>query len=193
MKGGTAINMFVQDLPRLSVDIDVVMRDHGPDRNEALSIINGELLRVKTAVEQQGHTVSMATASGRHQGDDVKLTVSSANAQVKVEVNYVFRGTLTPTVRRAVVPRAQRMFRVEFEVPTLSDAELYGSKLVAALDRQHPRNIFDVQHMYDTTGLHEDFVAASSDISLDIIAPCTKFCLPSRAHLKTIMRQALSA
>jgi hypothetical protein len=52
------------------------------------------------------------------------------------------------------------MFRVDFEVPALSDAELYGSKLVAALDRQHPRDIFDVQHMYDTTGLREDFVAA---------------------------------
>ncbi|WP_277189650.1 nucleotidyl transferase AbiEii/AbiGii toxin family protein [Caballeronia sp. BR00000012568055] len=160
MKGGTALNMFVQDLPRLSVDIDVVMRDHGPDRKEALSIINDELMRVKQAVERQGHTVSVATASGRHLGDDVKLTVSSANAQVKVEVNYVFRGTLSPTVMRTVVPRAQSMFRVDFEVPTLSDAELYGSKLVAALDRQHPRDIFDVQHMYDTTGLHDDFVAA---------------------------------
>jgi predicted nucleotidyltransferase component of viral defense system len=160
MKGGTALNMFVQDLPRLSVDIDVVMRDHSPDRKEALSIINAELMRVKKAVERQGHTVSVATASGRHLGDDVKLTVSSANAQVKVEVNYVFRGTLSPTVMRTVVPRAQSMFRVDFEVPTLSDAELYGSKLVAALDRQHPRDIFDVQHMYDTTGLHDDFVAA---------------------------------
>jgi predicted nucleotidyltransferase component of viral defense system len=160
MKGGTALNMFVQDLPRLSVDIDVVMRDHVPDRKEALSIINDELMRVKQAVERQGHTVSVATASGRHLGDDVKLTVASATAQVKVEVNYVFRGTLTSTVMRTVVPRAQTMFRVDFEVPTLSDAELYGSKLVAALDRQHPRDIFDVQYMYDTTGLHDDFVAA---------------------------------
>jgi hypothetical protein len=52
------------------------------------------------------------------------------------------------------------MFRVDFEVPTLADAELYGSRLVAALDRQHPRDVFDVQHRYDTYGLREDFVAA---------------------------------
>jgi hypothetical protein len=52
------------------------------------------------------------------------------------------------------------MFQVDFEVPTLADAELCGSKLVAALDRQHPRDIFDVQHMYDTYGLREDFVTA---------------------------------
>ncbi|WP_430231243.1 nucleotidyl transferase AbiEii/AbiGii toxin family protein [Paraburkholderia tropica] len=49
---------------------------------------------------------------------------------------------------------------VDFEVPTLADAELYGSKLVAALDRQRPRDIFDVQHMFDTYGLRDDFVAA---------------------------------
>jgi hypothetical protein len=102
----------------------------------------------------------LASASGGNKGGDVKHTVASADTQVKVEVDYVFRGTLTPTVKRPVVPRAQEMFRVDFEVPTLADAELYGSKLVAALDRQHPRDIFDVQHMYDTYGLREDFVAA---------------------------------
>ncbi|MDH6147244.1 hypothetical protein OKW46_001166 [Paraburkholderia sp. WSM4179] len=90
----------------------------------------------------------------------MKLTVASADTQIKVEVNYVFRGTQTPTIMRTVVPRAQHMFRVDFEVPTLADAELYGSKLIAALDRQHPRDIFDVQRMHDTYGLRGDFVAA---------------------------------
>jgi hypothetical protein len=66
MKGGTAINMFVQDLPRLSVDIDVVMRAHGPDRREALAIIDAELTRAKQAIERQGYTVTVAAASGRH-------------------------------------------------------------------------------------------------------------------------------
>ncbi|CAB3800710.1 hypothetical protein LMG28688_05212 [Paraburkholderia caffeinitolerans] len=66
MKGGTAINMFVQDLPRLSVDIDVVMRSHVPDRSEALEIINTELARAKQAFEQQGYHVAIAGASGRN-------------------------------------------------------------------------------------------------------------------------------
>ncbi|HKR38592.1 MAG TPA: nucleotidyl transferase AbiEii/AbiGii toxin family protein [Paraburkholderia sp.] len=127
------------------------MRSHGPDRAEALSIINTELAR---------RAGTVAGASGRSRGDDVKLSVAAAGTQVKVEVNHVFRGTLTPTVTRAVVPRAQDMLRVDFEVPTLADAELYGSKLVAALDRQRPHAIFDVQHMYDTYGLRDDFVTA---------------------------------
>ncbi|WP_321896684.1 nucleotidyl transferase AbiEii/AbiGii toxin family protein [Burkholderia cepacia] len=152
--------MFVQDLPRLSVDTDVVMRAHEPNRDEALAIINAELARAKTAIERQGYAVTVAGASGKNKGDDVKLLVSSSDAQVKVEVNYVFRGTLMPTVRRSVVPRAQELFRVDLEVPTLGDAELYGSKLVAALDRQHPRDIFDVQHMYDTLGMRADIVDA---------------------------------
>ena len=39
LKGGTALNLFVQDMPRLSVDIDAVFRDHRPDREAALAII----------------------------------------------------------------------------------------------------------------------------------------------------------
>jgi hypothetical protein len=96
------------------------MCSHVPRRDKALAIIHDELARARQAIERQGHTVTVATASGRNEGDNVKLTVSSAEAQVKVEVNYVFRGTLTPTVTRSVVPRAQLMFRVDFEVPTLS-------------------------------------------------------------------------
>lgn len=162
MKGGTAINLFLQDMPRLSVDIDVVMTDHAPARPEALVIIGEELARAKVAIERQGHKVvfSQTSATAKIKGDDVKLTAYSADAAVKVEVNYVFRGTLLPPQPRAVVPAAQSMFRVDFEVPVLHEAELYGSKLVAALDRQHPRDIFDVLHMFDTYGLRADFVEA---------------------------------
>ncbi|WP_408600439.1 nucleotidyl transferase AbiEii/AbiGii toxin family protein [Paraburkholderia heleia] len=60
MKDGTAINMFVQDLPRLSVDIDVILRSHEPDRAEALAIINTELARAKQAIERQGYHVTVA-------------------------------------------------------------------------------------------------------------------------------------
>jgi predicted nucleotidyltransferase component of viral defense system len=162
MKGGTALNVFVQDMPRLSVDIDVVMTDHRPARAEALAIISDELARTSDAIVRQGLKVSFSkiASPNKIKGDDVKLTAYSDDAEVKVEVNYVFRGTLLPVVSRQIVPRAQEMFRVDFEIPTLADAELYGSKLVAALDRQHPRDIFDILHMYDTYGLREDFVDA---------------------------------
>ena len=47
MKGGTALNLFVQDMPRLSVDIDVVFIDHAPDREAALAAIGTELRNIK--------------------------------------------------------------------------------------------------------------------------------------------------
>jgi predicted nucleotidyltransferase component of viral defense system len=154
MKGGTAINLFVQNLPRLSVDIDVVYTDHLPGRDEALKHIGDELARAKAAIEKQGfHTkYSQTAADGKQKGSDVKLTVFSEESSVKVEVNYVFRGTLLAPQARQLVPAACEKFNVDIALPTLADAELYGSKLVAAMDRQHPRDIFDVMHMYETFG-----------------------------------------
>ncbi|MCP3712857.1 nucleotidyl transferase AbiEii/AbiGii toxin family protein [Paraburkholderia sp. CNPSo 3274] len=162
MKGGTALNLFLQNLPRLSVDIDVVYTDHVPDRDAALKHIGEELARAKAAIERQGFHAkySQTAANGKQKGSDVKLTVFSDETSVKVEVNYVFRGTLLVPQSRQLVQAAREKFNVDVALPTLHEAELYGSKLVAALDRQHPRDIFDVMHMYEMFGLRGDFVDA---------------------------------
>lgn len=162
MKGGTAINLFMQNLPRLSVDIDVVYTDHVPDRDTALKHIGEELARSKAAIEKQGFNAkySQTAANGRQKGSDVKLTVFSDETSVKVEVNYVFRGTLLVPQSRQLVLAAREKFNADLALPILHEAELYGSKLVAAMDRQHPRDIFDVMHMYETFGLRGDFVDA---------------------------------
>jgi predicted nucleotidyltransferase component of viral defense system len=164
MKGGTALNLFVQDMPRLSVDIDVVLVQRELGRDEALAAIGAELDRARTQIEAEGHDVrfSMASTAGKVAGDEVKLTVISGQTSVKVEVNYVFRGTLLEPVHRPLVQAAEEMFNTSITVPTLHEAELYGSKLVAALDRQHPRDLFDVLHMYSTPslGLRGDIVDA---------------------------------
>src|SRR5690554_7759930 len=54
MKGGTAINLFIQDMPRLSVDIDVVYRPGQTQRDEALKAINNELAAIARRVEPLG-------------------------------------------------------------------------------------------------------------------------------------------
>ena len=84
---------------------------------------------------------------------DTKLLIENESSQVKVEVNVVFRGTVLPTERRALTSRTALMFSAELEVPMLATAELYGSKLVAAMDRQHPRDLFDVWQMFESDGL----------------------------------------
>ena len=75
-----------------------------------------------------------------------------------MEVNFVFRGTVLPPVRTSLTAAAQALFAANIEVPVLAIPELYGSKLVAAMDRQHPRDLFDVQHMFDRFGLPPEFV-----------------------------------
>lgn len=145
MKGGTALNLFVQDMPRLSVDIDVVYVSHRASREEALAEIGRELATLRQRLRERGIDVGEA----RTVGEETKLFARRGGHEVKIEVNHVFRGTLLPTERRALAPTASSLFTTSVSVPTLAMAELYGSKLVAAMDRQHPRDFFDVHGMYN--------------------------------------------
>jgi len=72
------------------------------------------------------------------------LVVENETSQVKIEVNVVFRGGVLPPERRTLSARASDLFSVELDLPTPAPDELYASKRVAALDRQHPRDLFDV-------------------------------------------------
>lgn len=155
IKGGTALNLFVQDMPRLSVDIDVAFIDHVPNREAALDTIGQELGAIKNVLQARGLQVQMPA---NNQGDEVRMRVSSASALVKVEVNFVFRGTVLPVESRHLVETAQDLFTTAVSVPALAIAELYGSKLVAAMDRQHPRDIFDVMHMLQRFSWQESIV-----------------------------------
>ncbi|MDP2092316.1 MAG: nucleotidyl transferase AbiEii/AbiGii toxin family protein [Hydrogenophaga sp.] len=152
MKGGTAINLFVQDMPRLSVDIDVVFVPHTLRREDALKAIASELSAAQHRVQVLGYEAELRKTQD---GTEAKMFVRSPDAEVKVEVNFVFRGTVLPPQRRSLTPAAQQLFAADIQIPVLADAELYGSKLVAALDRQHPRDLFDVQRMLARHGWDE--------------------------------------
>ena len=155
IKGGTALNLFVQDMPRLSVDIDVVIVDHKPDREMALASIAEELGSMRNALTDRGLQVQLPA---NDLGDEVRMLASNGNVRVKVEVNFVFRGTVMPVRALPLVETAQELFTTAVSVPALAIEELYGSKLVAAMDRQHPRDFFDVLHMLQRFGWQESFV-----------------------------------
>lgn len=155
MKGGTAINLFVQDLPRLSVDIDVVFVPHRTPRETALAEIADELAALKTRITRRG--IKVEIASGKT-GDETKLLVRRGRIEVKIEMNHVFRGTLLPVGTRPLTKTASDLFTTALAVPTLAVAELYGSKLVAAMDRQHPRDLFDVHGLFNRFGLTPEIV-----------------------------------
>ena len=155
LKGGTALNLFVQDLPRLSVDIDVVFLPHDIDRDDALQAIKDELAAAKTRIQSMGF---VAEVRQNKAGDEAKMFVSDNTSEVKVEVNYVSRGTVLTPIRSSLTAAAQALFAANIELPMLAIPELYGSKLVAAMDRQHPRDLFDVQQMFDRFGMPPAFV-----------------------------------
>jgi len=95
----------------------------------------------------------------RETGSDerlIRLVVSTSNAVVKIEPNRVFRGSIYPTEERDLSPAAQRRFEAFVRVQSLSAADLYGSKLCATLDRQHPRDLFDVKLLLDNEGITQE-------------------------------------
>ena len=152
IKGGTAINLFLRDMPRLSVDIDLVYTDYHKLREDALAAIASSLGRMSESLEKKGFEVQVPAGGG---GEQSKLFVRRGSCLVKVEVNHVFRGTVMDVVTSTLVESAQDYFEREIELPVLAADELYGSKLVAAMDRQHPRDLFDVLGMFREHGLTE--------------------------------------
>ena len=155
MKGGTAINLFIEEMPRLSVDIDVVYTDHQATRDEALKSISKELDDVRKRLARADLE---ADVSATKDGDEIKLFIRRGRNQVQVEVNHVFRGTVLPVETRQLGSEARKLFTTELSAPVLAAPELYGSKLVAAMDRQHPRDLFDVRGLFERGGLTPEAV-----------------------------------
>ena len=155
MKGGTALNLFVHDMPRLSVDIDVVYTAWAKSRVEAIGEVSEANAAIASRLARLG--IGARTVSSTDLGES-KLLIERDGVQVKIETNLVFRGTVLPVETRSLVPSASTMFSAELSLPTLALDELYGSKLVAAMDRQQPRDLFDAWRMYETVGLTDGVV-----------------------------------
>lgn len=153
LKGGTAINLFLRNMPRLSVDIDLTYMPFD-NRETALTNISDSLGRIRERITKSipGTTVNNHTT----EGSDVKLFVQSQNAQIKIEVNTTTRGHLHPVRLLQVNDTVQERFKKFAAIQVVSEADLYGGKICAALDRQHPRDLFDVYLLFQESGYNED-------------------------------------
>lgn len=145
LKGGTAINLFVRNMPRLSVDLDLVFVDHRLGRDEALDRINDAIRKAVDQLKKRGFQTHAATVPD---AGETKLFVRRDKLEVKVEVNFVLRGTVHPIRSTSLTPKAKETLLADLELPVVSLEDLYGGKLVAALDRQHPRDLFDVMELF---------------------------------------------
>lgn len=153
LKGGTAINLFVRDFPRLSVDIDLVFLPM-MERNEALRTIKSNLDTLASTITTNIDNTRVISAY-QTKPDALRLLVERDNIQIKIELSPVLRGTV---YNPRVIPVSEAV-EDEFgfaEISVVSFADLYAGKICAALDRQHPRDLFDVKQLLDNEGLTND-------------------------------------
>jgi predicted nucleotidyltransferase component of viral defense system len=153
LKGGTAINLFIRDMPRLSVDIDLTYLPIQP-RPESLAAIEAALGRIAKRVKATIRG-SQVTESRTAEGTLTKLFVKTEGVQIIIEVTPVLRGCVFEPKSRSVSPAVEEELGFA-EIKVVSFADLYAGKLVAALDRQHPRDLFDVRDLLANEGINDD-------------------------------------
>ena len=171
LKGGTAINLFYRDMPRLSVDIDLTWLPIN-DRSSSLDEINLALDRIiNSIIDRNGKNAARRASGG------TRILVNRERVQIKVETSVVMRGTVLPPQSMVASEAVIEQFGF-VEMKVLSFEDLYAGKLVAALDRQHPRDLFDIELLYKNEGLTDDlfrvfmaYVAASRRPMHELLAP----------------------
>lgn len=150
LKGGTAINLFYQNLPRLSVDIDLAYI-YFDTRDEAYKNINNALERINSRLNKTGCKAFIRGSLEK------KILCVNEKAAVKIEPNYTIRGCAEPPNTLALCSRAEELFGYT-ECNVLSKIETYGGKICAALDRQHPRDLFDVYQLFEHNQFNDDII-----------------------------------
>lgn len=154
LHGGTAINLFHLNMPRLSVDIDLTFVPFSDSRNEDLDKIRQSLKLVQNRLKNTFPNIRFEDE--KRAEEELKLLCTKDNATVKVEVNQINRGLISPTFTKILCHRAEEEFDRFCEIKTVSVGQLWGGKLNAALERQHPRDIFDVKSMLQEVGFTEE-------------------------------------
>lgn len=155
LKGGTAINLFENDMPRLSVDIDLTYVNGDEARATALKNISDTLDLIQKRILSAVPGISL-TRVPPGQGEDAKLNCQTTQAHVKIEVNTTTRGIIFPVRLMEVVETVQSDFKKFAAIQVVSHGELYGGKICAALDRQHPRDLFDIHLLLQNEGITEE-------------------------------------
>jgi len=145
LKGGTAINLTVLNLPRLSVDIDL---------DFTIECTKEEMLKTRENVNQnllnymftQGYALSPNTKNPHSLDSWIFYFQNSGGNRdnLKVEINYSMRNHLLPLIKRRV---KIDFMQSDYDVKTLSTLELFGGKIKALIERTAPRDLYDVFNM----------------------------------------------
>jgi predicted nucleotidyltransferase component of viral defense system len=143
--GGTAINLFVKNMPRYSVDIDLTYLPIN-NRDESIEDINNHLSTLKQQIEKAIPGIRVI-----HKSAVLKLHCTFNGATVKIEVNGIKRGIIGEVEEKQLCEKAQKEFKMSCVARIVPFSLLYGGKIAAALGRQHPRDLFDFKYMHIET------------------------------------------
>ena len=178
LKGGTAINLFIRDMPRLSVDIDLTYLPVS-SREESLTAIDAAMKRIAQRIRKVLRGVQIIPSVTNPEKTVIKLIIRHDDAQVKIEVTPVLRGCVYDPELRSVSPSVEATFGFA-EIRVVSFADLYAGKIVAALDRQHPRDLFDVRDLLAREGIDDNLRRAFIVYLLSHNRPMAEILAPTR-------------
>ena len=181
LKGGTAINLFVRDMPRFSVDLDLTYLPVA-DREHSLSEIDAALKRIEASITAGIPGTALQQSAPKGETRITKLIVRADDAQMKIEVTPVLRGCVYDPATRSVTPRVEETFGFA-EIQVVSFEDLYGGKIVAALDRQHPRDLFDVRDLLANEGISDELRRAFIVYLLSTNRPFSELLEPTRIDI----------
>lgn len=191
LKGGTAINLFLRDIPRLSVDVDLTYLPI-ESREVSLNNIHEALKRITKAIRKFISGVRVHEGLVMETKHISKLFVSHHDAQIKIEPNEVIRGTVYPCEEHDLSPSAEKLFELFVSVTTVSLADLFGGKLCAALDRQHPRDLFDVKLLLENEGITDKIRKAFVIYLVSHDRPIHELIDPKKKDIRSIYESEFS-
>lgn len=186
LKGGTAINLFVRDMPRLSVDIDLTYLPVEEPRETALNKISEALRRIAVALKRAMPVVKVQQSLGQEPKRVTKLVVATGQIRIKIEPNEVIRGSVFPPEERELTQHAEHMFERSVTACVLSIPDLYGGKICAALDRQHPRDLFDVKVLLEQEGITDEIRKAFVVYLASHDRPMSELLDPKRKEIRQV-------
>jgi predicted nucleotidyltransferase component of viral defense system len=181
LKGGTAINLFVRNMHRLSVDLDLTYLPVA-DREKSLTEIDAAMRRVGDAIVGGIPGAVVERAAPRGEIRITKLIVRADEVQTKIEVTPVLRGCVYEPANRSVAVRVEEEFGFA-EMQVVSFPDLYAGKIVAALDRQHPRDLFDVRDLLANEGISDELRRALIVYLVSTNRPFAELLEPARLDI----------
>lgn len=189
LHGGSAINLFYFDIPRLSVDIDLTFLPFSM-RDKDLAQIAALLNRLRNLLLKTIPGINIKEPKTNE--TEYKLFCSLNNTEIKIEVNTINRGIYQKPDLLPLNNAAQEQFNVFCEMQIVSLGQLFGGKIVAAFDRQHPRDLFDVKKMLETFGYSPEIMEGFIFCLLSSKRPIHEILNPSFLNHETTLNSQFS-